>query len=84
MLTLPMKSSPSFQGRFDLSIERGSDERIRPAIVHPREEHAMRPHGAIKNEKAQLGTCEGVAEAGHRLDGALTVAHAVWHFAGAT
>ena len=29
-----------------------------------------------------MGTCEGVAEAGHRLDGALTVAHAVWHFAG--
>ena len=26
---------------------------------------------------------EGVAEAGHQLDGALTVAHAVWHFAGA-
>ena len=44
----------------------------------------MRPHGAIKNEKAQLGTWEGVAEAGHRLDGALTVAHAVWYFAGAS
>ena len=38
--------------------------------------------GPIKNEKAQLGTCDGVADAGHRLDGALTVAHAVWHFAG--
>jgi hypothetical protein len=38
--------------------------------------------GPVKNEKAQLGTCEGVAEAGHPLDGALTVAHAVWHFAG--
>ena len=35
--------------------------------------------GASQNEKAQLGTCEGVADAGHRLDGALTVAHAVWH-----
>jgi len=43
------------QGRFDLGIERGSEVRIRPAIVRPREEHAMRPHGAIKNEKAQLG-----------------------------
>ena len=42
----------------------------------------MRPHGAIKNEKAQLGACEGVAEAGHPLDAALTVAHAVWYFAG--
>ena len=26
--------------------------------------------------------CCGVAEAGHRLNGVLTVAHAVWHFAG--
>ena len=26
---------------------------------------------------------EGVADAGHQLDGALTVAHAVWYFAGA-
>ena len=25
---------------------------------------------------------EGVADAGHALDWALTVAHAVWHFAG--
>ena len=44
----------------------------------------MRPHGAIKNEKAQLETWEGVAKAGHRLAGALTVAHAVWYFAGAS
>ena len=42
----------------------------------------MRPHGANKNEKAQLETWEGVAKAGHRLAGALTVAHAVWYFAG--
>jgi len=37
------------------------------------------PHTAEAN---QLGTCDGVAEAGHRLDEALTVAHAVWRFAG--
>ena len=35
------------------------------------------PRGSVKNEKAQLGTCNGVAEAGYRLDGVLTVAHAV-------
>jgi hypothetical protein len=35
------------------------------------------------NEAAIEIIDKGVAEAGHPIDGALTVAHAVWHFAGA-
>jgi len=35
-------------------------------------------HPSHSAEANQLGTCEGVADAGHRLNGVLTIAHAVW------
>ena len=45
--------------------------------------HVLAHHPSHTAQANQCGTCEGVADAGHRLDGALTVAHAVWYFAGA-
>ena len=55
----------------------GSGVRIRPAIVHPREENAMRPHGESKMRNAKVLQKQDTGWT-------LTVAHAVWYFAGAT
>ena len=64
----------------------GGAEHADDTLAHPKFLRPMpRGHtGANQKMKTQLGTCDGVAEAGHRLDWALTVAHAVWHFAGAS
>jgi hypothetical protein len=59
---LPVKT------RDDRQIVAGSGAR-RPAHSNPRWVVRGAARRAIKNEKAQLGTCEGVADAGHPLAG---------------
>ena len=50
--------------------------------VDSRQTFCSSPPSRRRQIRPRPGTCDGVADAGHQLDGALTVAHAVWHFAG--
>ena len=90
---MPLSNLPERQWRFAQTMRRG-DELGLEGIVSKRRDlpyrsgpwcvqcDAARASRSPRHLAHGGGTCEGVAEAGHPIDGALTVAHAVWHFAG--